>query len=199
MNNSRSTQTLSRTALSISLSLLVAATLAACGGKGATSITLSGSITGLTTGSLTLANGNSVVTLPANTTGFTIPAQIPLNGGYNVVVAAQPAGMNCTVANGVGVAGSSDINTVVVTCVANHVVGGSIIGLTAAGLQLVNGSEIVVVPAGATTFGFLTQIANTRSYGVTVLQQPTPQTCSVQNGAGYINGIDVTNVQVTCQ
>jgi len=79
-----------------------------------------------------------------------------------------------------------------------YTVGGTVSGLTGAGLQLQNGSETLAVAAAATAFTFTTELLDSASYSVSVSTQPTGQTCSVTNGAGAIAGADVTNVSVAC-
>ena len=87
---------------------------------------------------------------------------------------------------------------------ANYSVGGSISGLTGSGLTLQNnGGDDLVVAALATSFTFLTELADTNDYAVSVLVQPSGQTCSVtggdyDDGSGTVSGIDVTSVIVTC-
>ncbi|WP_136418402.1 hypothetical protein [Herbaspirillum sp. ST 5-3] len=173
--------------------------LSACGGGSSSSnVALSGSITGLTSGSLTLSDGYSTVAIATNAASFTFPYRVNVGAAYNVTVQAQPADISCAVANGAGIAGSSDISNVQVTCAPNHTLGGTITGLTAGGLVLANGSDTVSPAANATTFAFPVKVGGGFAYGVTILTQPTGKTCTVQNGAGYMGTSDVVNVQVTC-
>lgn len=80
--------------------------------------------------------------------------------------------------------------------------GGTVTGLTASGLELQNGArEVLTVPAGSTSFTFLTRLASGAPYSVNVKTQPTGQNCTVQNGTSPVNvGItsDVSNITVTC-
>ena len=182
------------------VTLWILASLSACGGKSATSVNLGGTITGLTQGSLTLSNGFSAITINANTSSFSFPAQIAVNGGYSVQVASQPVGLTCSVANNIGTASTSDITSVAVTCVPNHQVGGTIIGVNADGLQLANGSDVIIVPASnRSSFAFTNLLAKGQAYGVTVLASPAGQRCTVQNGIGVMDLQDIANVVVTCQ
>ena len=91
--------------------------------------------------------------------------------------------------NGSGTATTANISNVVVTC-SNQTfnVGGTISGLTAAGLVLANGSDTLSVPAGATSFTMPTAIAHGSDYKVTVTAQPTGLTCDVANGTGTVAG-----------
>jgi len=67
---------------------------------------LSGTITGLTSGNLTLINGsNSQITIAGSTTTSPLPfslGSVPFGTSFGVTVLAQPAGFTCTVANGTG-------------------------------------------------------------------------------------------------
>ena len=77
-------------------------------------------------------------------------------------------------------------------------VGGTVSGLTG-GLALQNnGADALAVTADG-SFTFSTELLNTSTYAVTVLTQPTGQTCSVTNGSGTIATADVKNVTVTCE
>lgn len=79
-------------------------------------------------------------------------------------------------------------------------VGGTITGLgSAAGLVLLNGSDTLSVPAGATTFTMPTSVGNGATYDVTVKVHPTALDCSIASGAGTVNGANVTTVSVTCK
>ena len=181
----------------IAASVLVL-TLAACGGGAVTNVSISGTITGLTTGSLTISNVLSQVIAPAGTTTFKFPTNVSSGLVYNVVVTSQPVEVTCTVANNTGVAGTDPITNVAVTCKNNRVLGGTVSGLKSAGLELANGSNRVTVLANATSFGFPIKVVTGSSYGVTVLTQPASQTCSVSNGVGTVGAADVSSVTVNC-
>ena len=76
-------------------------------------------------------------------------------------------------------------------------VGGSVSGITGAGLQLQNnGGDTLAVSVNG-TFTFASGIATGTTYAVTVLSQPSGQSCAVQNGSGTANAA-VTSVAVTC-
>ena len=79
---------------------------------------LTGTISGLTGTGLILINGaDQVPVAPASTT-FTM-APVSQGYPYGITVYQQPAGQTCTVANGVGTEGTTDNNSVVVTCANN--------------------------------------------------------------------------------
>ena len=192
--------------LACSLRLVAAcsllASIAACGGNSTnnTSVSLTGTVTGLTDNGLVLANGISSVGIAANATTFVFPSRILVGSSYSVQPSALPPTLTCTVANGSGtVTTNEDITKVAVTCVKRNSLGGTIAGLANAGLILANGSDVVRPVAGAQSFTFPTKVGQGFSYGVTVLQQPAPQSCAVTNASGVMANADVTSVQVSCQ
>jgi hypothetical protein len=160
---------------------------------------LGGNIGGLTSEGLTLNNGADALSLAAGTTSFTFGTAIPSGTAYAVTVQLQPDGLTCTVVNGSGTMGTANVTDVDVTCTAtSFTIGGTITGLTATGLILSNGSDIVKPAAGATTFTFPTAVPTATSFNVVVTTQPTGQTCQVSNGTGVVLTSSVTNVAVTC-
>lgn len=182
------------------IAIALAGALAGCGGGGSTTnVALGGTVSGLTANGLVLTDSVTTVTLAANTTSFTFPSRVNVGASYAVSVQTQPTGLTCHTANASGVTGTSDISNVQVTCVPNHSVGGTIVGLTSAGLELVNGSDSVHPAANDTAFVFPNRIGEGDAYGVTILTQPAPLTCSVQNGTGFVGTTDVTSVQVICK
>ena len=78
-----------------------------------------------------------------------------------------------------------------------YTVGGAISGLTGTVTLQNNGGDNLVRSANG-SFTFATALADSSAYSVTVIAQPSGQTCSVNNGSGTINGTDVTDVAVTC-
>jgi len=77
-------------------------------------------------------------------------------------------------------------------------VGGTVTGLRGSGLvlQLNGGNNLGFSSSG--TFNFSAGIDQGGAYSVTVLTQPSGQTCSVHNGSGTIGTADISNVIVTC-
>jgi Bacterial Ig-like domain len=77
--------------------------------------------------------------------------------------------------------------------------GGSVFGLSGAGLQLRNaGANLSVTADGE--FTFPTQVAAGTKYSVTVAAQPLnpAQNCAVSNGSGVIGAVDIASIEVTC-
>jgi hypothetical protein len=179
--------------------LCLALGLSACGGK--ESFSVSGTINRLDYAGLVLANGNDTVRPEINATNFTFPNRIDYGTEYNVTIQTPPQHMNCKVAaNGKGSAGRTAVIKATVTCaVDTHTVGGTITGLTGAGLELINGNDNVAPAADATTFTFPKQVAFGQTYGVRVKTQPAGQTCTVPNDEVTMGDKDVANIVVTCE
>jgi hypothetical protein len=81
--------------------------------------TLGGTISGLTRTGLVLANGANIVPVPAYTTGFTLPTLVAYANRYAMTVAAQPAGLTCSLSNGAGLMPASNVTSVKVKCLDN--------------------------------------------------------------------------------
>jgi 6-phosphogluconolactonase (cycloisomerase 2 family) len=76
-------------------------------------------------------------------------------------------------------------------------IGGSVTGLTGSGLVLQdNGGDNLTIP-GNGSFTFATKVNSGSAYAVTVMTQPSGQTCTVANGSGTASA-NVTNVAVSC-
>jgi hypothetical protein len=109
-----------RPALSVLPILLV---LSACGGGGsgsgvqaALSYTVGGTVAGLTSPGLVLANGSDTVAVAVGATNFAFPTRLANGAAYAVSVKTQPPGQPCTVSDGTGTIQSALITNVTVTC-----------------------------------------------------------------------------------
>jgi hypothetical protein len=100
----------------------------------------------------------------------------------------------------------ANINAAFVCSLASHTIGGTVTGLAADNLVLTNGStggtvalaKDATTGAYPTTFLFSTPVTYKQTYGVTVLTQPTGQTCTVNNGVGEMGDVAVTTIEVAC-
>ncbi|MES1206136.1 MAG: hypothetical protein ABUS79_09390, partial [Pseudomonadota bacterium] len=166
--------------------------------------TISGTISGLAGGGLTLSLNSGAATLSAASNGtFSFPSTLPDGSTYAVTVASQPTGptQTCTVASGSGTISSANVSTVAVTCTTNsYAIGGTVSGLTGMGLTLRNGGgdDLTVMADGS--FVFATNVQSGHGYDVTIATQPVDpwQTCTVSAGSGGVAGADITNVAITC-
>jgi hypothetical protein len=77
---------------------------------------LGGTVTGLTSGVLVLANGSATVSLPAGTSSWKFTGQVSNGAAYGISVLNQPAGLTCTVANASGTMPTANVTNVAVTC-----------------------------------------------------------------------------------
>ena len=161
---------------------------------------IGGVIAGLTSGGLTLGNGNDVIAVAAGALSFAFPTPVASGGGYAVNVVTQPAGLSCSLAGGTGTVGTAAVNAVQMTCSPQaFTVGGTVAGLSGTGLVLGNGGDTVRPAAGATTFVFPTAVAFGATYSVTVQTQPAGQTCTVAGTfPASIGSSNVTSVAVSC-
>jgi 6-phosphogluconolactonase (cycloisomerase 2 family) len=103
--------------------VLVTFVLTACGvggggGDGTSSYTIGGTLSGLGTGKSVLLqnNGSNGLTLISNGV-FTFATSLSDGAAYNVTVATQPGGWNCTVNNGTGTVRGANITNITVSCI----------------------------------------------------------------------------------
>ena len=162
--------------------------------------TVSGAVSGLLTGnSVTLRDNGSDDTVVSANSGFNFPTPVASGSTYSVTVSVQPPGQTCSVTNGSGTIGAANIADVAVACSNNtYNIGVTVSGLTAAGLVLQdnNGDNLSVSANGSVNFA--TPVASGSSYAVSVLSQPTGQTCTVTGGSGTVGSADVTGIPVSC-
>ena len=198
--------------------LTLAAGLSACGG-GTSSYTVGGTVSGLVFPGLVLTNNLSddvaVAPLPvengnARNVSYQFSKQLDYGDPYSVTIKTQPQHQVCEPSSTPGnvtadTAGRlSVINAVFICTLASHTIGGSISGLAADGLTLNNGGSTLPVVKDTTTgayptsFTFPTVVTYKQTYGVTVLDQPTGQTCRVANGAGEMGDENITSISITC-
>jgi len=140
---------------------------------------------------------------------FTFDTALPVGSTYNVTVAEQPRDpeQTCSVSNGSGAVGSSNVTNVTVRCASppptgrRFEVGGHVSELRGSGLILQNngGDDLAIASNGS--FEFATRLPTGGAYNVTILRQPTKptQTCTVENGSGIIGESKIMNVEVTCR
>lgn len=165
--------------------------------------TVGGTVSGLTGTGLELENmGVDTLPVAAAATAFTFAKELEVGFSYVVTVSTEPTGQTCTVSNGSGTISDADVTDVAVTCTDNpeplYTINGTASGLGPISVTLQNnGTDDLDVDANG-VFVFDTALPDGSSYDVTVLIQPTGQTCGVTNGFGTINGTDVLGVDVDC-
>jgi trimeric autotransporter adhesin len=178
---------------------LIATALSGChdGNSPSSSIFVTGTATGLT-GSVVLQNSvGPPLTVTANGP-FSFPVPIAEAAPYAVTVQTQPVGQTCTLTNGSGVAGSTNVTDVALTCVANtETVGGTVSGVLGSLVLQLNGGESLTITADG-PFAFPTPAAESSTYAVTVHAQPANQTCTLAHGSGIVGNANITDITVTC-
>jgi len=143
---------------------------------------------------------NGAENLSVSADGFFTFTTLLLSGAaYNVTVLSNPTHPNqlCTLSGSSGtIANFSPF--VSVSCVNVYSIGGSVSGLTGAGLVLRNncGNNLPISAAGG--FAFPARQAGDTTFGVSVFSQPAGQICVVTKGAGNVGSADVTDVAVAC-
>ncbi|WUR13674.1 hypothetical protein E7V67_000780 [[Empedobacter] haloabium] len=183
---------------------LCAALLAGCGGSDNGSLVLQVTVHTLTKPGLVLKSGSQTVSVgpsAAVSQYVTFPNLIEEDSTIDVQIQTQPTAAKCdVVAKTIGLkANYYTARQVEVTCKTfSYKLGGTVSGLTADGLILNNGAVQKAVPAGSTSFTFDTEVDDGANYGITVLQNPTGQVCSVANNAGTMPSGPVNNIVVTC-
>ena len=161
--------------------------------------------------------GDDLVRFVDGSYAFATP--LPAGSAYSVTIAAEPQtpDQTCTVGNGSGTMGSSDITNVVVDCPypPARSVGGTITGMTGTGLDLTYFAPNLGVQLGTaaiTGTGFVfgesdTSAISGTSYSISVRVQPTNQTCYFTGpgaiaGTSFVSGTvgatDVTDLNLTC-
>jgi fibronectin type 3 domain-containing protein len=92
---------------------------------------------------------------------------------------------------------STSTSTSVTITLPTYTIGGSISGLTGTVVLQDNGGDNLSTSTSG-SFTFATALGGGAGYSVTVLTQPTGQTCTVTNGSGTVASANVTNVSVSC-
>ena len=178
-----------------------------CGGGGNSTplanYSINGTIEGLTAAGLVLQdNGSDNLTVSANAASFTFATSIASGSAYKVTILTQPTGEKCTVTGGSGTA-IANVASVNIACAPTYTltIGGSVFGLTGAGLVLQDnsGNNLTVNPGSTSySFGFNGTIpAGGTPYSITVLTNPAGESCTVANPIGSATA-SVANADVSC-
>ena len=134
---------------------------------------------------------------------FILPQVFASGATYDVTVGKQPQGQACTVSNGSGTVGTSNVTNVEVDCGTGYTIGGTISGGLEKGQSLVlldNGGDALTLRLlkGTAPFRFKTALAYGATYDVTIGTQPIEEICTVTNNTGTVQGY-VSSIQVTCK
>ena len=164
----------------------------------AASYTVGGTVSGLSGTVVLQDNGGDNLSVAANGT-FTFKTALAGGAAYSVTVKTNPSGQTCTVSNGSGTVGTANVTNVAVSCAsaASFTVGGTVSGLSGTVVLQDNARDNLSVAANG-PFTFATALAGGAAYSVTVLTNPTGQSCTVSGGSGTVGSANVTSVAVSC-
>lgn len=171
-----------------------------CNDKATSALSVSGTVTGLTSGSyVTLYDSQANDSVTTGNGSFVFP-YIVEHGKYAVSVSVQPVGgYACSVENGSGTAETNVPTNIRVLCAPGSTIGGTLSGL-ATGASVIledNGGDQLTLSANG-TFSFPAAVVVGQPYAVTVSKQPANQHCAVTMGTGTAPSSNVTGVSVSC-
>lgn len=186
------------------VALACALGLSACGG-GKGDLNLTGSVYNVTKDGLVLQNnGGDDTKVVSPYTSFVFGNRVSTDDQFNVTVKSIPSNAKaCTVTNGSARANYYTIAQISVTCtIKQHNLTVNFNNVTGSGLVIVNGADKKEIAPGTTSVA-MAQVNEDGPYGVTILTQPSSQTCTVSgggngNGAGTMGATEDTTVTVTC-
>ncbi len=188
------------------VALACALGLSACGG-GSGDLYLTGAVYNVTKDGLVLTNNGEELAVTTPYTSFQFNNRISTDDQFEIKVKSVPSNVekitDCTVNNGKARANYYTIAQISVTCtIRKRALTATINNLTTSGLVLINGSDKQTVAAGTPSVK-MAPVNEDGAYGVTVLTQPTGQTCTVSggssgNGSGIMGATEGTTVTVTC-
>jgi len=194
------------------VALACALGLSACGG-GSGDLYLSGAVYNVTKDGLVLQNnGGDDTNVVSPYTAFQFGNRVSTDDQFNITVKSIPSNAKeCVVNNGKARANYYTIGQISVTCtIKQHALTAVIKNLTGSGLVIINGADRQNVSVDAKTVQ-MAMVNEGAAYGVTVLQQPTGQTCTVTggyidpnkpgdvgNGTGTMGPDENTTGTVTC-
>jgi hypothetical protein len=185
------------------IALACALGLSACGGGSGDQI-LYGSVSGVTKDGLVLKNGGSTTSVVTPYTTFQFSNNVNTDDQFDIQVDSTPSNVEkCVVNNGKARANYYTVAQISVTCtIKTHAFSVLVQGLTSTGLVIANGPDNKAVTANGSVA--LSNVYEDGPYGVTVLTQPSGQTCTVSGGGngkggGTMGSTDLKdNVIVTC-
>ena len=191
------------------LGSLLTLALVGCGGGGgggssntapSSTYSITASVQGLNSGGLVLLVNATQVPVSSGATSVTLASMLNSGTAYTVTVQSQPTGETCSVTNGSGTVSTSNVTNVGVNCPADtFTVGGTISGLTAVGLVLLNNEgDPTPIAANATQFVMNSPIAYGGSYSITVKTPPGGETCQISQGSGSNITTNIDSVAISC-
>ena len=166
----------------------------------ATTYTIGGTLSGLTSGTVVLADNGSFDSLSLSANGgFQFAKALTAGSTYAVTVTTQPSGQTCVVTNGTGTA-NANVTNVAVACSAaqSYTITVDVSGLTGGTLIVSDGIGTPLQFSASGNQAFTDTYLTGAAYNVQITQQPTGETCTLSsNAVGTIGTANVT-VTATC-
>ena len=160
------------------------------------------SISGLDSGKCVVLNDGSSWNQTISRCSNGSPAFVrPLDVGasYNVTITSQPPSQFCSLSNASGIVGTTDVTDIGVSCTSAWSIGGNIAGLEAGRtITLANGNVDSISLSSNGSFAFPISLPLNAPYSVSIASQPIDETCFTSNAIGFVEGVNVTNVSITC-
>jgi 6-phosphogluconolactonase (cycloisomerase 2 family) len=166
-------------------------------------LSVGGTVSGLAGTGLVLQNNAANNLIVAANGSFTFAAAVASGSAYAVTVLTQPVSptQSCLVTSGTGTIAAANVTNVAVVCTtSSFAVGGTVSGLSGAGLTLRNNGGASLAISANGSFSFPAQVLSGGAYAVTLVTQPSSptQVCTLANTSGTVGAAAVTNVTVTC-
>lgn len=102
------------------ISLALSAVLvSSCGGGGTPKEgvhSVGGSVRGLASDGMVIANGADQLTVGATATAFTLPTSLPEGASYGLTLVAQPLGQRCSITGASGTVATTPVTSVAINC-----------------------------------------------------------------------------------
>ncbi|MDT0627682.1 hypothetical protein [Alteromonas sp. W364] len=170
-----------------------------------------GSIQGLESSQAVLQSSLSEELTVSQNGNFTFSNQFENGSNYQVFLTVQPENHSCAISNANGTINGADVANVLVVCEnteeepepgpepTEYSVGGSVAGLGESPVIIANNATEELSVSANGSFVFTQLLIDDETYDVTVQTQPTDYTCSVSNGTGTVNGLNVTDISISCE
>ncbi len=183
--------------------------------------TISGSATGISDTIVIENNHADFITIhPGERAFFTFPTALADGQSYEITLKQTPTGEHCsasaeqTQVDVTGVIHGNNVTDIHIRCgqansllfentggnnpLANRfTLGGSISNLTSSIVLQDNEHDTLTVSSNG-AFVFANSLLDHQAYAVSIVTQPTGQTCSISNGSGSVSGGAVTSIDITC-
>jgi hypothetical protein len=157
------------------------------------------SVSGLGAAGLVLQNNGADDLIITGNGGFAFATPVTHGGAYLVSVLTHPAQQTCEVSNASGTVAGANVTDVQVSCTDNsYFIGGSVTGLDGELVLQNNGADDLSISSNG-GFVFAQPLLHGSPYQVTVAVLPNEQSCQVNQGAGFVDGDDVIDVDVQCE